>query len=105
MLLTVVLLRGKDFVEMEPLKETFHNKMYTVVGYTINQINCDDNGAYGDTRSVKKDYYVQEEDAKLIVNTVYKEGNQYEQHVRNGRSYDKLLVEQSVHNRKIFLKK
>ena len=35
--------------------------MYTVVGYTINQINCDDNGAYGDTRSVKKHYYVQEE--------------------------------------------
>ena len=77
MLLTVVLLRGKDFVEMEPLKETFHNKMYTVVGYTINQINCDDNGAYGGTRSVKEDYYVQEEDGKLIVNTVYKEGNQY----------------------------
>ena len=105
MLLTFVLLRRKDFVEMEPLKGIFRNKMYTVVGYTINQINCDDNGAYGDTRSVKKDYYVQEEDAKRIVNTVYKEGNQYEQHVRNERSYDKLLVEQSVHNRKIFLKK
>ena len=95
MLLTVVLLRGKDFVEMEPLKETFHNKMYTVVGYTINQINCDDNGAYGDTRSVKKHYCVQEENGKLIVNTLYKEGNQYLQHVRNGRSYDKLLVEPS----------
>ena len=72
MLLTVVLLRGKDFVEMEPLKETFHNKMYTVVGYTINQINCDDNGAYGNTRSVRKDYYFEEEDGKLIVNIVYK---------------------------------
>ena len=65
MLLTVVLLRGKYFVEMEPLKEISHNKMYTVVGHTINQINSDDNGAYGDTRSVKKDYYVQEEDGKL----------------------------------------
>ena len=76
MLLTVVLLRGKDFVEMELLKEIFHNKMYTVVGYAINQINCDDNGAYGDRRSVEKDYYVKEEDGKLIVNTVCKEGNQ-----------------------------
>ena len=69
---------------MKPLKGICHNKMYTVVGYTINQINCDDNGAYGGTRSVKEDYYVQEEDSKLIVNTVYKEGNQYVQHVRNG---------------------
>ena len=81
---TVVLLRGKDFVEMEPLTGICHDKMYTVVGYTINQINYDDNGAYGDTRSVKKDYYVQEEDGKLIGNTVYKEGNQYVQPVRNG---------------------
>ena len=76
MLLTVVLLRGKDFVEMELLKEICHNKMYTVVGYAINQINCDDNGAYRDRRSVEKDYYVKEEDGKLIVNTVCKEGNQ-----------------------------
>ena len=30
-----------------------------------------DNGAYGDTRSVKKGYYVQEEDGKLIVKTVW----------------------------------
>ena len=52
---------------MEPLKGICHNKMHTVVGYTINQINCDDNGAYGDTRSVKKDYYVQEEYGKLIL--------------------------------------
>ena len=77
MLLTVVLLRGKDFVEMEPLKGICHNTRYTVVGYTMNQINCDDNGAYEDTRSVKKEYYFQEEGAKLVVNTVYKESNQY----------------------------
>ena len=95
MLLTVVLLREKDFVEMEPLKGNCHDEMYTVVGYTINQINCDDNGAYGDTKSVKKDYYVQEEDRKLIVNTVYKESNQYVQHVRNGWSYNIPLVEPS----------
>ena len=84
MLLTVVLLRGKDFVGMKPLARICDNKMYTVVGYTINQINCDDNSAYGDTGSVKKDYHVLEEEGKLIVNTVYKEGNQYVQHVKNG---------------------
>ena len=45
---------------------------------------------------MKKDYYVQEEDGKLIVNTaVYREGNQYVHNARNGRSYDKLLVEPS----------
>ena len=38
--------------------------MYTVVGYTINQMNCDDNDAYGDTKRVKKHYYVQEEYGK-----------------------------------------
>ena len=69
--------------------------MYTVVGYTINQINCNDNGAYWDTRSVKKDCYAQEEDGKLIVNTVYKKDNQYVQYVRNVRSYDKLLIDPS----------
>ena len=90
MLLTVVLLRGKDFVKTEPFKGICYNKMYTIVGYNINQINCDGNGAYGDTRSVKKDY-VQEEDDELIVNTVYNERNQYVQHVRNGKSYDKRL--------------
>ena len=61
MLLTVVLLRGRDFIEIEPFKGICHNNIYTVVGYTINQINYDDNGAYGDTKSVKKDYYVQKE--------------------------------------------
>ena len=85
------MLRGKDFVEIEPLKGICHNRMCTVVGYTINQINYDDNGAYWDIRSVKKDCYVQQEDGKLIANTVYKEGNQYVQHVKNGQSYDKLL--------------
>ena len=84
MLLTVVLLRGKDFIEMEPSKRICHNKLHTVVGYTNNQINYDNNDAYGDSRSVKKDYYVHEEDGKMSFNTVYKEGNQYIQHVRNG---------------------
>ena len=61
------MLREKDFVEMEPLKGISHNKMYSVVGYTINQINCSDNGAYWDTRSVKKDCYAQEEDCQYCI--------------------------------------
>ena len=68
---------------------------YNVYCSWIYQINCDDYRLYGDTRKVKKDYYVQEEDGELIVNTAYKDGNQYVQHVRNGQSCDKLLVEQS----------
>ena len=95
MLLTIVLLREKDFVEREPLKGICPSNMHIILGNTINQINCNDNGAYGDTRSVNTDYYIQEKDGKLIIDTAYKEGNQYVQHVRNGRSYDKLLVEPS----------
>ena len=45
----------------------------------LSTINYDDNGAYGDRKSVKKDYFVQEEDGKLIVNTAHKEANQYAQ--------------------------
>ena len=41
--------------------------MYTVVGCTNNQINYDKNGAYGDTKSVKKDYYVQKEMVNWIL--------------------------------------
>ena len=82
---------------MELLKGISHNKMYTVVGYTINQINCDDNGTQRDTRSVNKDYCVQEEDGKLIFYTEYKEGNHYVQHVRNGQSWDKLVEPSKVY--------
>ena len=80
------MLRGKDVVKMALLKGICHNKMCTVLGYTINQINYDDNSAYGDTGSVTKDYYIQEKDSKLIANTAYKDGNQHVQNVRNGRS-------------------
>ena len=64
MLLTVIFPKWKDFVKTEPLKGICQNKMYTVVGYTINEMNCDDNDAYGDTKRVKKHYYVQEEYGK-----------------------------------------
>ena len=56
MLLTAVLLKAESFAEMQPLKVICHNKMYTITGYTIEQINCDDNGAYEDPKSAKKDY-------------------------------------------------
>ena len=80
---------------MELVKGICHNNMYTVAGYTINQINYDDDGAYRYTISVEKDYYVPKEDGKLIVNTIYKEVNQYVQHVRNGPSCNILFVEPS----------
>ena len=95
MLLTVVLLRGRDFLEIEPFKGICHNNMYTVVGCTINQINFDDNGAYGYKKKCEKGLLCSKGNGKLILNTVYKEGNQYVQHVRNGPSHDILLVEPS----------
>ena len=33
--------------------------MYTITGYTMEQINCDDNGANEYPTSVKKDYLVE----------------------------------------------
>ena len=59
MLLTPVLLKAESFAEMQPLKRICHNKMYAITGYTIKQINCDDNGAYEDHKSAKKDYLVE----------------------------------------------
>ena len=37
---------------MEPLKGICHNKIYTITGYTIEQINCDDNGAYEECEKI-----------------------------------------------------
>ena len=53
MLLTAVLLKAESFAEMQPLKGICHNKMYTITGYTIEQINCDDKGAHEDPKSAK----------------------------------------------------
>ena len=59
MLLTAVLLKAESFDEMQPLKGICHNKMYTITGDTIEQISCDDNGAYEDLKSAKKDCLVE----------------------------------------------
>ena len=54
MILTVVLLIAESFAEIQPLKGICHYKMYTITGYTIEQVNWDDNGAYKDLNSAKK---------------------------------------------------
>ena len=85
MLLTVVLLKAESFAEMQPLKGFCHNKIYTITGYTIEQINCDVNGAYEDPKSAKKDHLVEINRNMLKESVVHKEGDKYIHKVRNGR--------------------
>lgn len=92
-LLTAILLKPKHFAEMEPLKGICHNKMYTLKGFSINEINCDDNGAYEEARSVKKEYVVEQNDGKLTANVVRKEGGVYMLNARSGRTYEKTVVD------------
>ena len=93
MLLTAVLLKAESFAEMQPLKGICHNKMYTMTGYTIEQINCDDNGAYEDTKSAKKDYLVEIKRHMLKASVAHKEGGKYIHKVRNDRSYHRVVVD------------
>ena len=93
MLLTAVLLKVKSCAEMQPLKWICHNKMYTVTGYTIEQINCDDNGAYKDPKSAKKDYLVEIKGNTLKASVLHQEGDKYIKKVRNCRSYERVVVD------------
>ena len=94
MLLTAVLLKPQYFSEVEPLKGICHNKMYTITGYTIEQINCDDNGAYEDFKSAKTEYAIEIKGDEIIkANVVHKEGEKYIQNVRAGRSYERTVAD------------
>ena len=75
MSLTAVLLKVESFAETQPLKGICHNKMYTITGYTIEQINCDDNEAYEDLKSAKKDYLVEIKGNMLKASVVHEEGD------------------------------
>ena len=77
MLLTAVLLKAESFAEMQPLKGICHNKMYTISDYTMEQINCDYNGAYEDPKCAKKDYLVEIKENTLKASVAHKEGDKY----------------------------
>ena len=62
---------------MQPLKGIFHNKLYTITGYTLEQINCDDNGANEYPTSVKKDYLVEIKGNMFKSSVAHKERNKY----------------------------
>ena len=93
MLLTAVLLQVESFAEMQPLKGICHNKVYTITGYTIEHINCDDNGAYEDPKSAKNDYFVEINGHMLKASVVHKEGDKFIHKVRNSQSYDRVVVD------------
>ena len=93
MLLTAVLLKAESYAEMQPLKGFCHNKIYTITGYIIEQINCDVNRAYEDPKSAKKDYLVEINRNMLKACVVHKEGDKYIHKVRNGRWSDRVVVD------------
>ena len=93
MLLNAVLLKAESFAEMQPFKGIYHNKMYTIIGYTIEQINCDDNRGYEDPKSAKKYYLVEIKGNMLKASVVYKGGDKYIHKVRTGRSYDRVVFD------------
>ena len=88
---------------MQLLKKICHNKMYTIMGYTKEQVNCNDNGAYEDPKSAKKDYLVEMKGNMLKAPVVHKDGNKYIHKVRNGRSYDRVVADPNkvLHDREI----
>ena len=93
MILTAVLLKAESFAEMQPLKVICHSKMYTITGYTVEQIICDDNGVYEDPKSAEKDYLVEMKGNTLKAFVVHKEGDKYIHKVRNGHSYKRVVVD------------
>ena len=93
MLITAVLLKAESFAEMQPLKGICHNEMYTITGDTIEQFNCDNNGAYEDPKSAKRDYLVEIKGNRLKASVVHKEGDKYIHKVKNGRSYGRVVVD------------
>ena len=93
MLLTVVLLKAESFAEMQLLKGICHNKTYAITGYSIEQTNCDDNGAYEDLKSEKKDYLVEIKRNMLKASVVHKEKGKYVHKVRKSRSYNRVVVD------------
>jgi len=97
-LLTVIVLQPERFKQKTPLKGIRTNKMFTLEGFDHNGIMCDDNGAYKNTKTVKKFYHVSFTSDLLKTKTVHQNDMQFFFKERQSRRYvDVIAPENEVY--------
>lgn len=86
-LFKVILLNPENYEKMEPLKSVREDLMYTIKSKKIEDVTCDDNGAYLKPRNAKKLYYVKISGDSVSANCVHKLGDAFVFRSRVGRKY------------------
>lgn len=88
-LLDIVLRRPEQFEKLTPLKGVRENLLYTIKSHTLEEVTCDDNGAYLNPRSAKKSYHVEFSKCSLKASVAHLIGEEYICYTRNGRRYER----------------
>jgi len=98
-LFKAILLNPESYEKSEPLKSVRENLMYTIKDKKLEDVTCDDNGAYLKPRNAKKFYYVKMPGDSLTANCVHDLGGVYVFRSRVGRKY----VNEEVPSDKVYL--
>ena len=84
---------SERFIEETPLKGVRENRMFLVKNIDTNEIMCDDNGAYRNSKSVIKPYHVSKVTGDSFkVKTVHNEDGGFFIKERVSRTYIKKYV-------------
>ena len=86
-LLKTIQLVPHNYEKSEPLKSVREDLMYTIRNKKLEDVTCDDNGAYLKPRNAKKLYYVKISGDSLTTNCVHKIGDAFVFRSRVGRKY------------------
>lgn len=87
------MINAQKFERSAPVRNIRENFVYTIKGFKLEDITCDDNGAYQKHRTAKRSYHVTfQGDSSVKVSTVYKHGDEYIANERNGRQYRSVKV-------------
>lgn len=93
-ILKILLVNPEKYEEVTPLKSVRRNKVYTIKNCRLENITCDDNGAYVNNNSNKKLYYVNIcEGGDVDIKIVHKVDDHYVYKERSGRFYDTVIVD------------
>ena len=94
-LLNIILYDSSKYEVEHPLTCIRSNTLYTIKNKSVDQITCDNNGAYNNSRSNSKDFYVDIEDNQVKeCKMVHKEGNLLYYNRRcSSRSYEKVYID------------
>ena len=82
----VILLEPEKYKENQPLKNVRDNKIYTNRNCSLDNITCDDNGAYRSSNNNKKLFYIQINGSSLNVKLVHQENGKFFYKEKNGRT-------------------